>query len=172
ARGTTSVEDEIDLHAGRSLTASVFSKSDMRRYYSVGKGTVFEDWTWVDFRELEPSLVASYSRYVEHLKQILTDKRKNQEALLLESACDFENSPALSNLTGAARAAEVDKMRRREQDRKAAYGTLDEPPDELVECGEYAVLWMQQAMMLHAKTRDAITHCRFLLSYLAVAQMG
>ena len=43
-----------------------------------------------------------------------------------------ESSPQMKGMNDMERAAHVDKIRKREQDRKAAYGTLDEPPDELV----------------------------------------
>ncbi|CAD7940565.1 unnamed protein product, partial [Amoebophrya sp. A120] len=92
-------EAEEQAYGARSQTAKVFSRSDFRKYYSVGKGSAFEDWTWLDFRELEPSLCGSYLRYTEFLRQLLAQKRRSQEAMLLESAGTDENSASLTNLT-------------------------------------------------------------------------
>ena len=48
--------DPVDHHMGRSQMAPINSRAEPRQFLSVGLGSIFQDWSWIDPRELEPSL--------------------------------------------------------------------------------------------------------------------
>lgn len=97
---------------------------------SVGSGTFFNDWTWIDPRELEPSVVSAFIRCVEGLKSVIDSaKRAAEKEDLNEERGDV--SVAMNEEAGRfAKAKESG-----DEQRKAWYGTKDEAPQELVIIG-------------------------------------
>lgn len=43
--------EERDRHEDQPVTASIKCQKDRRKFYSVGCGTFYQDWTWIDPRE-------------------------------------------------------------------------------------------------------------------------